>query len=193
MSYANLPRTLLVFLFVLPLLSALAQAQGPALPDNQFIGALGTELFLQSHSTGMVLVVIRGNQVFFRGYGETAPNSHQFPTQDSLLRLCSLTKIFTTDVLAKLVADKTVRLNDPLQRYAPAGAVVPKRVRPITLADMATHTSGLPRELGTAPPNTPHFTFPDYRTRWRWLQNQRLRSTPGTAALYSNVAFDFLG
>jgi D-alanyl-D-alanine-carboxypeptidase/D-alanyl-D-alanine-endopeptidase len=110
-----------------------------------------------------------------------------------LLRLCSLTKIFTTDVLTKLVADKSVRLDDPLQRYAPAGTVLPKRVRPITLADMATHTSGLPRELGNAPPNTPHFTFPDYRTRWRWVQNQRLRSTPGTAALYSNVAFDFLG
>jgi D-alanyl-D-alanine-carboxypeptidase/D-alanyl-D-alanine-endopeptidase len=140
----------------------------------------------------MVLVVIRDNQVFFHGYGETAPNSHQLPTQESLLRLCSLTKIFTTDVLTKLVSDRTVRPDDPLQRYAPAGAVVPKRVRPITLLDLATHTSGLPRELGNAPPNTSHFTFPDYRTRWRWLPNQRLRSTPGTAALYSNVAFDFL-
>jgi D-alanyl-D-alanine-carboxypeptidase/D-alanyl-D-alanine-endopeptidase len=174
-------------------MSAIAQAQPPALrPDIQSIGDLGTDLFLQSGSTGMVLVVVRDDQVFFRGYGETAPNSHQFPTQDSLLRLCSLTKIFTTDVLTKLVTDKTVRLDDPLQRYAPAGTHVPKRVRPITLADLATHTSGLPRELGNAPRNTPHFTFPDYRTRWRWLQNQRLRSTPGTAALYSNVAFDFL-
>jgi D-alanyl-D-alanine-carboxypeptidase/D-alanyl-D-alanine-endopeptidase len=193
MSHSKLPRTLLVFLFVLPLMSAIAQAQRPALrPDIQSIGDLGTDLFLQSGSTGMVLVVVRDDQVFFRGYGETAPNSHQFPTQDSLLRLCSLTKIFTTDVLTKLVTDKTVRLDDPLQRYAPAGTHVPKRVRPITLADLATHTSGLPRELGNAPRNTPHFTFPDYRTRWRWLQNQRLRSTPGTAALYSNVAFDFL-
>jgi serine-type D-Ala-D-Ala carboxypeptidase/endopeptidase len=193
MSHANLPRTLLVFLFVLPLLSALAQAQGPALPDNQSIGALGTDLFLQSGSTGMVLVVVRDDQVFFRGYGETAPNSHQVPTQDSLVRLCSLTKIFTTDVFSKLVADKTVRLDDPLQRYAPAGIVVPRRVRPITLEDLATHTSGLARELGNAPPGTPHFTFPDYRTRWHWLPNQRLPGTPGTAALYSNVAFDLLG
>jgi D-alanyl-D-alanine-carboxypeptidase/D-alanyl-D-alanine-endopeptidase len=195
MSHTKLPRTLLVFLFVLPLMSALVQAQPPAsLPDIQsIIGALGTDLFLQSGSTGMVLVVVSDDDVFFRGYGQTAPNSHQFPTRDSLLRLCSLTKIFTTDVLTKLVADKTVRLDDPLQRYAPVGTVVPKRVRPITLADMATHTSGLPRELGNAPPNTAHFTFPDYRTRWRWLQNQRLRSTPSTAALYSNVAFDFLG
>jgi serine-type D-Ala-D-Ala carboxypeptidase/endopeptidase len=192
MSHAKLPRTLLALLFVLPLTSALAQAPA-SLPENQSIDALGKDLFLQSGSTGMVLVVVRDGQVFLHGYGETAPNSHQVPTQDSLLRLCSLTKIFTTDVLSKLVADKTVRLDDPLQRYARAGTVVPKRVRPITLADLATHTSGLPRELGNAPPGTPHFTFPDYRTRWHWLPNQRLRSTPGTAALYSNVAFDLLG
>lgn len=140
----------------------------------------------------MVLVIVRDQQVFFRGYGETAPGSHQTPTQDSLLRLCSLTKIFTTDVLTKLVADKTVRLDDPLQRYAPLHTVVPQRGRPITLLDLATHTSGLPRELGQTPPGVPHFTFPDYATRWRWLPNQRLRSTPGSAALYSNVAFDFL-
>jgi D-alanyl-D-alanine-carboxypeptidase/D-alanyl-D-alanine-endopeptidase len=194
MSHSRLLRTLLILPFVLPLMSALAQVQPPAsLPDIQSVGALGTDLFLQSGSTGMVLVVVRGDRVFMRGYGETAPNSHQVPTQDSVVRLCSLTKIFTTDVLSKLVADKTVRLDDPLQRYAPKGTVVPKRVHPITLADMATHTSGLPRELGNAPPGTPHFTFPDYRTRWRWLPNQRLRSTPGTTALYSNVAFDFLG
>jgi D-alanyl-D-alanine-carboxypeptidase/D-alanyl-D-alanine-endopeptidase len=128
----------------------------------------------------------------FRGYGETAPNSHQAPTQDSVLRLCSLTKIFTTDVLTKLVADKTVKLDDSLQHFAPGRVVVPKRVQPITLADLAMHTSGLPRELGNGPHGTAHFTFPDYRTRWRWLPNQRLRSTPGTVALYSNIAYDFL-
>ncbi len=193
MSHSKSLRTLLVFFFVLPLMSARAQEPPQiSLSSPQSVDALGSDLFLQSGSTGMVLVIVRDNQVFFRGYGETAPNSHQAPTQDSLLRLCSLTKIFTTDVLTKLVANKTVRLDDSLQHFASPHAVVPKRVQSITLADLATHTSGLPRELGNAPPGVPHFTFPDYRTRWRWLPNQRLRSTPGAAALYSNVAFDFL-
>ncbi len=193
MSHAKLPPSLLAFLFLLSLIPAVAQTQPPtSLPETQSIVALGTDLFLQSGSTGMVLVVVRDDQVFFHGYGQTSPNSNQLPTQNSLLRLCSLTKIFTTDVLTKLVADKTVRLEDPLQRYASAHTHVPKRVSPITLFDLATHTSGLPRELGNAPRDTAHFTFPDYRTRWRWLPNQRLRSTPGTAALYSNIAFDFL-
>ena len=192
-NHARFLRRLIAILFALPVVSALAQANpSSSFPDIQSIDALGANLFMEAGSTGMVLVVVHDKQVFFRGYGETAPNSRQLPTQDSLLRLCSLTKIFTTDVLAKLVADRTVRLDDPLQRYAPSGAIVPKRILPITLVDLATHTSGLPRELGNAPANTPHFTFPDYRTRWRWLPNQRLRSAPGAAALYSNVAFDFL-
>ncbi|MDP9052541.1 MAG: D-alanyl-D-alanine-carboxypeptidase/endopeptidase AmpH [Acidobacteriota bacterium] len=190
MKLRQLPRALIAFLCLLPLPPAPAQAP---LPDAQSIAALGSDLFLQSGSTGLVIVIVRDNQVFFHGYGETAPGSQQIPDQNSVLRLCSLTKIFTSDVLSKLLADNTVQLDDPLQRYAPAHTIVPKRVRPITLADLATHTSGLPRELGNAPRGTPHFTFPDFRARWRWLPNQRLRSTPGAAALYSNVAFDLLG
>src|SRR5580700_4566259 len=134
MSHAKFLRTLPVFLFVLPLMSAFAQTQPPAsLPDIPSIRALGTDLFLQSGSTGMVLVVVRNNQVFFQGYGETAPGSHQLPTADSMMRLCSLTKIFTTDLLVKLVNDKTVRLDDPLQRFAPPHIVVPRRGQPIPL------------------------------------------------------------
>ena len=159
--------------------------------DAPIMNALGTDLFFQSGSTGMVLLVVHSDQVSFRAYGQTAPNSHQLPTEHSLLRLDSLTKVFTADLLNKLVLARTVRLADPLQRYAPAGIVVPARAHPITLLDLATHTSGLPREIGNAPPG-PQFTYPDYRTRWTWLQGQHLHSIPGTAALYSNVAFDFL-
>jgi D-alanyl-D-alanine-carboxypeptidase/D-alanyl-D-alanine-endopeptidase len=161
-------------------------------PDLQSAGALGAQLFAQSGSTGMVLVVVRGNQVFFQGYGQTAPGSGQLPDANSMLRLCSLTKIFTTDLLIKLVDGKTVRLNEPLQRFAPPHTVVPKRIQPITLENLATHTAGLAREIGNNPPGVPHFTYPDFRTRWRWLTTQHLRSVPGAAAFYSNVGFDFL-
>ena len=188
-----------------------AVAQTPSLsspPDLQIAASIGEDLFARSGSTGMVFVVVRGNQVFFRGYGETAPNSHFVPTDQSIVRLCSLTKIFTTDLLVKLVADNVVQLDDPLQTFAPAHAVVPTRVAagravpghgtigrvpPITLLELATHTSGLPRELGNGPKGTAHFTFPDYGTRWRWLPGQHLLFTPGTAALYSNIAYDLLG
>jgi serine-type D-Ala-D-Ala carboxypeptidase/endopeptidase len=193
MRHLPILHTLSALLLALLPVAAPAQTQpATSLPDLVTMETLGSDLFLQSGSTGMMLIIVRGDQVFMRGYGETSPGSNQVPTQDSVFRLCSLTKIFTTDVLTKLVADGTVQLDDPLQIYAPPHTTVPKRIRAITLADLATHTSGLPRELGNPPRGTPHFTFPDARTRWRWLPKQRLRSIPGTAALYSNVAFDLL-
>ena len=181
-------------LLALMLTPALAELPAPAMqPELASAGTLGEDLFVRSGSTGMVLVVVRGDETFFRGYGETAPGSAQAPGRESLLRLCSLTKIFTSDLLDRLSEQHAVRLSDSLGRYAPPGMVVPERGGPITLEDLATHTSGLPRELGRAPRGAPHFTYPDYATRWRWLPRQRLASVPGTAALYSNIGFDFLG
>jgi D-alanyl-D-alanine-carboxypeptidase/D-alanyl-D-alanine-endopeptidase len=156
-------------------------------------------IFEQSHATGMVLVVVRGKEVHLYGFGAVAPGSPQAPTADSLMRLCSLTKIFTTDLLVKLGLEGTVKLTDPLQLYAPEGVTVPiqlyrgRNTRPITLGDLATHTAGLPREQPGVPAGTPAFTYPNEAQRWHWLPRQRLGAEPGTAALYSNVGFDLLG
>lgn len=143
----------------------------------------------------MVMVAVRHHEVLFRSYGQTFPGSGQKPDANSLVRLCSISKIFAGDLLIRLSEQGKVKLTDRLQRYAPPGKVVPSRAgaRPIELRDLATHTSGLPREVGPYPANTPHFTFPDQTFRWNWLPRQKLLTPPGTAALYSNVGFDFLG
>jgi D-alanyl-D-alanine-carboxypeptidase/D-alanyl-D-alanine-endopeptidase len=141
----------------------------------------------------MVMLIVRGQQVYFQGYGETAPHNGQAPNADSFLRLCSLSKTFSADMLVKLAIAKTVRLDDPLALYAPAHKLVPSRDgRVITLRDLATHTAGLPREQ-PSPGGVPHFTFPNFAQRWAWLPRLRLRSAPGTVAFYSNVGFDLLG
>jgi D-alanyl-D-alanine-carboxypeptidase/D-alanyl-D-alanine-endopeptidase len=182
----------MIYLWVVCLLTALAWcrplgAQAPLPRLEQQATELGTELFAHASSTGMVLVVVRGHEVFVRGFGVV-------PTQDSLLRLCSLSKIFATDLLVKLVQEGTVHLDDPLQRFAPEHVQVPAREgRSITLQDLATHTAGLTREVGTPPRHTPHFTYPDHAERWRWLPLQELYAKPGTAAVYSNIGFDLLG
>ena len=180
----------LLFLSFLPLAAQTAPVM--TLHDLKEADILGADLYTNTGATGLVLVVVRGDQVYFHGYGEAVPGSHAAPTEHSVVRLCSLTKIFTTDVLAKLVADGTVRLEDTLKEFAPEGAVVPEKGAPITLEELATHTAGLEREIGTAPRHTPHFSYPDYETRWHWLASAQLKFTPGTQAFYSNVGFDLL-
>jgi serine-type D-Ala-D-Ala carboxypeptidase/endopeptidase len=186
-------RFLLSSFLLLNLLPVAAQmAPGVTLHELSEAESLGNELYANSGSTGLVLVVVRGNQVYFHGYGEGVPGSHAAPSRETVVRLCSLTKIFTTDLLTKLIANGTVHLDDALEKYAPEGAIVPKRDAPITLEALATHTAGLEREIGTAPRRTPHFSYPDYETRWHWLASTELKFTPGTQAYYSNVGFDLL-
>jgi len=178
-------------LLVLGLSALTALAQPVPQINLSNADALGEELYRNSGSTGMVMVVVHDKQVFIGGYGQTAPGSGQRPRPDSVVRLCSLTKIFTTDTLAKLAADHTVSLTDPLQKFAPT-PVPERKGQPITLEDLATHTAGLPRELAWLPDGDAHFTFPDYQTRWSWLPKYSLRSVPGTIASYSNIGFDLL-
>jgi serine-type D-Ala-D-Ala carboxypeptidase/endopeptidase len=185
-------------ILVLPLTMHRAQAQTVPLPQLQSADPFMDDLFHRSRSTGMVVVVVRDNQTWMQSYGQTYPGSHQKPNADSVIRLCSLTKIITTDLLVRLVADGHVSLSDPLQKFAPNNVTVPVRTvrglsgRPITLRDLATHTAGLPREIAYPAGDSGHFTFPDYSFRWQWLPGYRLRFLPGTAAHYSNIGFDLL-
>jgi len=161
--------------------------------------ALGAQIYEATASTGMVMVVVRDGDVYVQGYGETAPGSGQRPNEHSLVRMCSLSKIIATDLLNKLVVDGTVHFTDTLQHFAPAGGHVPMStvrgpvVREMTLGDLATHTSGLPREVGPTPKGVSYFAYPDHDTRWAWLAKQKLNSTPGTYSSYSNIGFSLLG
>ncbi len=193
-----LVRLLVVLILFQPLSVHRVQAQSAPLPQLQSADPFVADLFHRSGSTGMVGVVVRENETWMQSYGQTYPGSHQKPNADSLIRLCSLSKIMTTDLLVKLIADGHVSLSDPLQKFAPPSVTVPVRtVRglsgpPITLRDLATHTSGLPREIAYPAGDAGHFTFPDYNFRWQWLPGYRLRFVPGTAAHYSNIGFDLL-
>ena len=64
---------------------------------------------------------------------------------DTIFEIGSITKVFTATVLADMVEEGLVALDDPVQRYLPEGVEMPVRRRPITLADLAAQTSGLPR------------------------------------------------
>ena len=181
----------LAWLFAAALLSAAvpARAADPLLAES--ISLAGPAMFLSSGAPGMVLVVVRGDAALVEGYGETAKGQGHEPDAKSLFRLGSISKVFTTEVLGSLVADGTVRLFDTLQHDA-GGLPVPARDgRAITLLDLATHTAGLPREMGFAP-DKPAFTWPTRADRWAWLGKQTLGWTPGTVAAYSNIGFDLL-
>lgn len=159
---------------------------------QESIGLTGPAMFLASGAPGMVLVVVSDQDVLIEGYGETAKGNGREPNGKSLLRLGSISKTFAGDLLAGMAAEGKLRLTDSLRMYA-AGAPVPQfGRREITLLDLATHSAGLPREIGDVPPNRLPFTGPTHAERWAWLSKYQLAWQPGAVAAYSNVGFDLL-
>ena len=115
----------------------------------------------------------------------------------TVFEIGSVTKVFTALLLADQVVAGNVELEQPLQELLP-DVRIPVRGRPITLADLATHTSGLPRlprsMLRQAMRNRSdpyaHFTEHDVHAG---LERARLRREPGGKWRYSNFGAAVLG
>ncbi len=64
---------------------------------------------------------------------------------DTVFEIGSITKVFTSVILADMVVHGEVKLDTPVAQLLPAGVRVPQRNgKPITLLDLAMHVSGLP-------------------------------------------------
>ena len=65
---------------------------------------------------------------------------------DSIFEIGSITKVFTALLLQQMVDSGEVTLDDPISKFLPPSVKTPTRNgKQITLLDLATHTSGLPR------------------------------------------------
>ena len=147
-------------------------------------------LFADSRSSGMVVVIVRGGDVTIHGYGQARAGVAGPPNATSLFRLGSISKLFAGDLLVDLRRDRRLTLNDDLARYDPLAGLGPiARPAPITLLNLATHTSGIPR---SAPGDARAGPDP-VGARWRWLRTHPRLPAPGSAAVYSNFAYDLLG
>lgn len=115
---------------------------------------------------------------------------------ESVFEIGSITKTFTGVLLADMVMRGEVSLRDPVSRYLPAHVRMPSwRGHEITLLDLATHRSGLPRMPDNGDPCNPGDGFAGYGVEdlYEFLSDHQLRHAPGEEAEYSNVGFGLLG
>jgi CubicO group peptidase (beta-lactamase class C family) len=164
------------------------------------VGPLVAKLLVrhEGRHVGVVVGVVRGERSWVSGSGTAGPGGPSPPAANTIFEIGSVTKVFTATLLAVMVEEGLVTLEDPVQRYLPAGVELPVRGRPITLADLATHTAGLPR--------LPHGFFVrsvrHRRNPYAWftaddlyggLPATRLRREPGGRPRYSNLGYGLLG
>jgi len=151
---------------------------------------------VDKQAVGMVVGVIdaRGRRVIARGVYDAADPR---PVDgETLFEIGSVTKAFTGLLLADMVRRGEVRLDEPVVALLPAGWVAPERNgRAITLIDLATHTSGLPRLADNMPMADPLNPYADYGPELleAFLRRYSLPRDIGAAYEYSNLGVGLLG
>ena len=95
-----------------------------------------------SRGVGLAVGIIDRGERSTYGFGETRDGQCTSPDGRTLYEIGSITKVFTTTLLATLVVEKGLALQQPVREFLPEAPALPPS---ITLQSLATHTSGLPR------------------------------------------------
>lgn len=117
-------------------------------PIRQQIDALAEPQVAQYHTPGMVVAVLqpdRQRQVFSYGYTDT--DRRIAVNGDTLFAVGSVTKGFTAESAALLVDQGKLSWNSTLGSLIGTQVPLSKDASRITLQQLATHTSGLPRQM----------------------------------------------
>ena len=129
------------------LLPGIARLQAGS-PIQAEVDALAKPLLARGEAYGMVVgVVLPDGTTQTFGYGRTgrAGDTHP-PDGNTLFQIGSVSKVFVATLLARLVEEGQLHYDDTVRSILPTNIVVSAEAGRLTLYDLVTHTSGLPRE-----------------------------------------------
>ncbi len=158
------------------------QAKARSLVDDEWVAGI------------VVGVIDQGDHDFFC-YGQARRDRPMPTTPTTVFEIGSITKAFTGVLLAEAERRGEVAAGDPIQRYLPTDVQL-RTVdgKAITLLDLATHRSGLPRLPTNMDPNLAD-PYADYTTEklHAFLRDYVPKRAPGEAYEYSNLGAGLLG
>ena len=113
-------------------------------------------------------------------------------TPRSLFHMASITKPFVATAVMQLVEKGRMRLDAPLTTYLPYFKMADPRAQTITIAQLLSHTSGMP-DVYDYEWDKPQYDDGALERYVRSVQDRTLLFAPGERIQYSNMAYEILG
>jgi serine-type D-Ala-D-Ala carboxypeptidase/endopeptidase len=176
--------------------AAPAAGSSPVIPNAEIEKLLAERLGADQDHYGIVAGVVDAEGRRLVSAGRRTHGDAQALDGSTLFEIGSITKVFTSLLLADAVVNQRVSLDDPVAKYLPPTVRMPERgSRPITLLDLATHSSGLPRLPNNLDPRDDNNPYADYGIEqlYAFLSTVELTRDPGAQYEYSNLGAGLLG
>lgn len=179
-----------------------AAPQTSKAPTDPEIQAILDKRIADKIAKGIAVAVIEPNgEARFLNAGASGRDERAQIDADTIFEIGSISKTFTGILLAQMVERGDVKLTDTVRMYAPKDVTLPLGgAGDITLLQLATHTSGLPRlpmsmtMIGTmlASPENPYKLYTKANL-WAYLAERSHDATKTYPSEYSNLGMGLLG
>jgi len=171
-----------------------ATARADFASDDEVRDILRERIDRAHQSVGIVAISFDSAREKIVTYGQSGSAVGQLD-RDTVFEIGSITKVFTALLLTEMVTRGEVALDDPVSKFLPGTVKMPDRNgKQITLLDLATYTSGLPRIPDGIPASgdNPYAAY-TVEQLYAFLSSYTLHYDPGTHYEYSNLGFGLLG
>lgn len=157
---------------------------------------LRDRLLAEPLGSAFSVAVVSEHGTKFYNTGKTSKQANATPADEhTVYELGSITKVFVAILLADAVQRGEVKLDDPISKHLPKDVVTPKlNGKKITLLDLTTHHSSLPRLPGNLAPKTMDNPYADYTVKqmYEFLGQVKLNKEIGSEYVYSNFGVGLL-
>jgi len=150
----------------------------------------------QYPNTEMAIGYIKSGKAYFEGFLKKDSGVIEIDNSESLFEIGSITKVFTTAVLAQLILDGSVKLESLISEILPHASL---KKTSINLKSLANHTSGVPRlpqnfySIKNYDQSNPYVNY-DEEALIDYLDNHLVQSLNTNSKFeYSNLGFGILG
>ncbi len=170
-----------------PAMAPVAVADLQAVLDADLAQALKSGQLAPDTDAGVAIGVVQHGVTRVFAYGTAKP--------DSIFEIGSITKTFTGLILAQMVEQGKVTYDEPVRELLPPGTVAKPAGDEITLLELATQRSGLPRMPDNFNPADKTNPYADYSAAnlYAFIGQHGVARPADAPFLYSNLGFGLLG